>query len=103
MAGPVWPPGPGSAPAGEAAAKRDLPGAITIGGSLQGDLAAALDALLHRAQQAGTVGAGITADDLLVLLKSLLNAMREVLAGEPDPARRDRLLAVITDRLRQPS
>jgi hypothetical protein len=49
------------------------------------------------------VGAGITADDLLVLLKSLLNAMREVLAGEPDPARRDRLLAVITDRLRQPS
>jgi hypothetical protein len=52
---------------------------------------------------AGTVRAGITADDLLVLLKSLLNAMREVPAGEPDAARRGRLLAVITDGLSQPS
>ena len=39
----------------EAAAKRDLPDAIAIDGSLQDDLHAALDVLLCRAQQAGAV------------------------------------------------
>lgn len=88
--------------AGEAAAKRDLPDAITITGSLQSDLRAALDVLLHRAQQAGAVRAGITTGDLIMLLKGLLNTMRDVSAGELDPAMRDRLLAVITDGLRRP-
>jgi AcrR family transcriptional regulator len=39
----------------EAAAKRDLPDVITIAGSMQEDLHAALDVLLRRAQQAGAV------------------------------------------------
>ena len=46
--------------AGEAAAKRDLPDAISIAGSLREDLFAALDLLLRRAQQAGAVRAGIS-------------------------------------------
>ncbi len=46
--------------AGEAAAKRDLPDAISVAGSLREDLFAALDLLLRRAQQAGAVRAGIT-------------------------------------------
>jgi AcrR family transcriptional regulator len=88
--------------AGEAAAKRDMPEAITITSSLQRDLRAAVDVLLHRAQRAGAVRAGITTSDLMVLLRSLFNTMRDVSAGEPDPAMRSRLLAVITDGLRQP-
>jgi AcrR family transcriptional regulator len=88
--------------AGEAAAKRDMPDAITITGSLQSDLHAAVGTLLHRAQQAGAVRAGITIGDLIVLLKSLFSTMPKVSAGEPDPAMRSRLFAVITDGLRQP-
>ena len=45
--------------AGEAAAKRDLPDAISIAGSLREDLFTALDLLLVRAQQAGAVRSGI--------------------------------------------
>ena len=45
----------------EAAAKRDLPDAIAIPGSLQDELHAALDVLLRRAQQAGAVRADVTA------------------------------------------
>lgn len=86
----------------EAAAKRDLPDAITISGSLQGDLHAALDVLLRRAQEAGAVRADITTGDLIVLLKGLFTSIRDVSAGELDPARRDRLFAVITGGLRQP-
>jgi len=89
--------------AGEAAAKRDLPDAIAIAGSLQRDLRTALEVLLQRAQQAGAVRAGITAGDLIVLLKGLFTALREAQAGDdPDPAMRDRLAQVITDGLRQP-
>jgi AcrR family transcriptional regulator len=86
----------------DAAVKRDLPDAITVTGSLRSELTAALDVLLQRAQQAGAVRADITAGEVIVLLKSLFNAMREVPAGELDRAGPDRLLAVITDGLRQP-
>ena len=55
--------------AAEAAAKRDLPDAISIAGSLREDLFAALDLLLRRAQQAGAVRDGIKTSDLIVLLK----------------------------------
>jgi AcrR family transcriptional regulator len=83
--------------AGEAAVKRDLPDAITITSALQNDLHLALDVLLRRAQQAGAVRADITTGDLIVLFKGLLSTLREV---EPDPATRDRLVAVITNGLR---
>jgi AcrR family transcriptional regulator len=88
--------------AGEATTKRDLPDAITIAGSLQADLNGALDVLLRRAQQEGAVRAGITADDLTVLLKGLFASMGEVSPSDLNQARRDRLLAVITDGLRSP-
>jgi AcrR family transcriptional regulator len=86
----------------EAAAKRDLPDAITIASSLQGDLHAALDVLLRRAQEAGAVRAGITTSDLIVLLTGLFSSMRAGSAGELNPALHDRLFAVITDGLRRP-
>ena len=41
--------------AAKSAAKRDLPDAISITGSLREELTAALDVLLRRAQQAGAV------------------------------------------------
>src|SRR5260370_39913702 len=59
----------------EAAAKRDLPDAIAIAGSLQKDLHAALDGLLRRAQEAGAVRPDITTPDLIVLLKGLLRSI----------------------------
>src|ERR1700753_1767298 len=55
--------------AAEATAKRDLPDAIAIPGALQGAIHSALDQLLTRAQAAGAVRPGITAADLIVLLK----------------------------------
>jgi AcrR family transcriptional regulator len=84
----------------EAAAKRDLPDAIAIAGSLQDDLYAALDALLRRAQQAGAVRPDITTPDLIVLLKGLLRSIRDVPPGMADQALSDRLLTVVTDGLR---
>jgi AcrR family transcriptional regulator len=84
----------------EAAAKRDLPDAITIAGSLQDDLHAALDVLLRRAQQAGAVRAGITTPDLIILLKGLLSTIKDMPPGRVDPAQCDRVLAVVTDGLR---
>jgi AcrR family transcriptional regulator len=86
----------------EAAAKRDLPDAIAIAGSLQDRLYAAVDVLLRRAQEAGAVRAGIRAPDLIVLLKGLLASIQDAQAGAADPALRDRLLAVLTDGLRRP-
>src|SRR5215470_18018166 len=68
--------------AGEAAAKRDLPDAISVAGSLREDLFAALDLLLRRAQQAGAVRTGIETSDLIVLLKGMFAG----LAGSSDPA-----------------
>jgi AcrR family transcriptional regulator len=85
---------------GEAAAKRDLPDAIAIAGSLQEDLHAALDALLRRAQDAGAVRPDITTPDLVILLKGLLRSISEAPPGTADPDLSDRLLAVVTDGLR---
>ena len=82
--------------AGEAAAKRDLPDAISVAGSLREDLFAALDLLLRRAQQAGAVRAGIVTSDLIVLLKGMFAG----LAGSTDPARHERVFAVLADGLR---
>lgn len=88
----------------EAAAKRDLPDAIAITGSLQEDLHAALDVLLRRAQQAGAVRADIRTPDLIVLLKGLLRSILDVSAGGAiDPALLDRLFAVLADGLRPPA
>ena len=84
--------------AGEAAAKRDLPDAISIAGSLREDLSAALDLLLRRAQQAGAVRDGIGTSDLIVLLKGMFAG----LAGSTDPALHERVFAVLTDGLRPP-
>jgi AcrR family transcriptional regulator len=86
----------------EAAAKRDLPDAIAIAGSLQDRLYAAVDVLLRRAQEAGAVRADIRTPDLIVLLKGLLASIQDAQAGAADPALRDRLLAVLTDGLRRP-
>jgi AcrR family transcriptional regulator len=86
--------------ADQAAVKRDLPDAISVTGSLRSELIGALDVLLQRAQRAGTVRADITATEIVVLLKSMFNAMRESPAGELDRAMPDRVLAVICDGLR---
>jgi len=82
--------------AGEAAAKRDLPDAISVAGSLREDLFAALDVLLRRAQQAGAVRAGIRTSDLIVLMKGMFAS----LAGSTDPALRERVFTVVADGLR---
>ena len=55
----------------------------------------ALD-VLRRAQQAGAVRGGIRVEDLIVLLKALLQAAREA----PDPAAPDRIAAAGRDGLR---
>ena len=82
----------------EAAAKRDLPDAISVAGSLREDLFAALDLLLRRAQQAGAVRAGVRTSDLIVLLKGMFAS----LAGSTDPALRELVFTVLTDGLRPP-
>jgi AcrR family transcriptional regulator len=84
----------------EASAKRDLPDAIAIAGSLQDDLHAALDVLLRRAQQAGAVRPEITTPELIVLLKGLFRSISDPPPGAADPALSDRLLAVVADGLR---
>jgi hypothetical protein len=93
---------PAAALAEEATAKRDLPDAIAIAGSLQDRLQAAVDVLLRRAQEAGAVRADIRTPDLIVLLKGMLASIRDASAGAADPALRDRVLAVLTDGLRRP-
>jgi len=87
--------------AGEAAAKRDLPDAIAIAGSLQQDLDAAIGDLLRNAQDAGAVRADISAPELILLLKGLLRGIRDASADTADPAMRDRVLAVVADGLRR--
>jgi AcrR family transcriptional regulator len=84
----------------EAAAKRDLPDAIAVAGTLQDDLRAALGTLLRRAQQAGAVRPDITTPDLIALLKALLRGINDTPPGQQDQDRADRLLAVVTDGLR---
>jgi AcrR family transcriptional regulator len=87
----------------EAAAKRDLPDAIAIPGSLQDELHAALDVLLRRAQQAGAVRADVTMPDLLMLLKGLMRSLQDVPPGAAGDAQRDRVIAVVMDGLRRPA
>jgi AcrR family transcriptional regulator len=87
----------------EAAAKRDLPDAIAIAGSLHDALHSALDVLLRHAQQAGAVRADIAAADLIVLLKGMFASIQDASADAVDPALRDRVFAVVTDGLRVPA
>jgi AcrR family transcriptional regulator len=82
--------------AAESAAKRDLPDAISIEGSLRDELNAALDLLLRRARQAGAVRPDVRTPDLIVLLKGLFAS----LAGTSDPLQRDLVFAVLADGLR---
>ena len=82
--------------AAESAAKRDLPDAISIAGSLREDLNAAVDVLLRRAQQAEAVRADVRTPDLIVLLKGLFASLADI----SDPARRDLVFAVLADGLR---
>jgi AcrR family transcriptional regulator len=82
--------------AAESAAKRDLPDAISIAGSLREDLNAALDVLLRHAQQAGAVRADVREPDLIVLFKGLFASLADI----SDPARRDLVFAVLADGLR---
>ena len=82
----------------EAAAKRDLPDAIAVAGSLRADMVAALEDLLIRAQRAGAVRAGVRACDLVALLKGMFAS----LADSGDEARRDLVFAVLADGLRPP-
>jgi AcrR family transcriptional regulator len=82
--------------AAESAAKRDLPDAISIAGSLREDLNAALDLLLRRAQQARAVRADVRTPDLIVLFKGLFASLADI----SDPARRDVVFAVLADGLR---
>jgi AcrR family transcriptional regulator len=84
--------------AAEAAAKRDLPDAIAITGSLQQDLHAALDVLLRHAQDAGAVRADISTAELIVLLKGLIRSIQDA-SGSAMSAK---LLAVVADGLRPP-
>jgi AcrR family transcriptional regulator len=88
----------------EAAAKRDLPDAIAISGSLQNQLNAALDVLLRRAQQAGAVRADVRTPDLIVLLKGMLRSILDASpGGAVDLALRERVFAVLADGLRPPA
>ena len=82
--------------ADESAAKRDLPDAISVAGSLREDLFAALDLLLRRAQQAGAVRAEVRTADLIVLFKGMFAG----LAGSTDRAQREVVFAVLADGLR---
>jgi len=84
----------------EAAAKRDVPEAISIEGPLQREMHAALGELLSRAQRAGAVRPEITTLDIIVLLKGLLRSINDAPPGPEGRALADRLLAVVTDGLR---
>ena len=86
----------------EAAAKRDLPDAISVDGTAQETFRAAFGALLRRAQEAGAVRADITLPDLVVLLRGLMRSLQEAAPGAAGAAQRDRLVTVIMDGLRRP-
>ena len=85
---------------GEAAAKRDLPDAIAIGGALQEELHVALNTLLSRAQEAGAVRTHITIADLIIVLRGLLRGINDLPPGTVGPDQTDRLIAVVADGLR---
>jgi AcrR family transcriptional regulator len=85
--------------ADEAAAKRDLPQAIAVPGTVQDEMRSSLGLLLRNAQNAGAVRPGVTATDLVVLLKGMLVSLQQ----DPDPGLRDRIVAIIADGLRPPA
>jgi hypothetical protein len=58
-----------------------------------------LGLLLRNAQNAGAVRPGVTANDLVVLLKGMLVSLQQ----DPDPGLRDRIVAIIADGLRPPA
>ncbi|MQA77729.1 MAG: TetR family transcriptional regulator [Streptosporangiales bacterium] len=88
-----------------AAAKHDVTDALTGAGfdvtsvlaKAQADMRDALGALLDRAQRAGDVRDDIAIDDLMILLKGSLLALR---GSDADDAARDRVYAVLADGLR---
>jgi AcrR family transcriptional regulator len=84
----------------EAAAKRDMPEAITIAGPLNDEMHAALDVLLRRAQQAGAVRPEITTPDIIILIKGLLRSINDAPPGAASQELADRLLTVVADGLR---
>jgi AcrR family transcriptional regulator len=63
--------------ADEAVAKRDITDAFTLSPDLRKGLHAALAGLLQRAQEAGEVRTDVTATDLVVLMKGMLQSMNE--------------------------
>ena len=67
--------------ADEAAVKRDMSDAITVSPELRKALHAALGGLLERAQEAGSVRTDVTATDLVVLMKGMLQSLHE--GGNP--------------------
>jgi hypothetical protein len=83
----------------EGAAKRDLPDAIGAPGPLRDDLHDALDVLLRRAREAGTIRDGITTGDVIALLKGLFVGARDEQDGAVGD-RYHRLFAVVMDGLR---
>jgi AcrR family transcriptional regulator len=87
----------------EAAAKRDLPDAISVDGAVQDAMREAFGVLLRRAQQAGAVRADVTMPDLLMLLKGLMRSLQDVPPGAAGDAQRDRVIAVVMDGLRRPA
>jgi len=86
----------------EATAKRDLPDAIAIAGSLQDSLYAALDVLLRRAQAAGAVRADVGTPELIALSKGMVVGIQGGPAGAAGEALRGRIFDVIADGLRPP-
>jgi AcrR family transcriptional regulator len=84
--------------AAEGATKRDTSDAIGVPGPVREALHDALAHLLRRAQRAGAVRRGITAGDVIAMLKGLLVAVQD----QPDRHRAARLFAVLADGLRPP-
>lgn len=84
----------------EAAAKRDLPDALDVPGSLREEIFGTLDTLLRRAQQAGAVRADVTTPDLILLLKGLIRSLQDAPPGDAGEDQRGRLLSVVTAGLR---
>jgi AcrR family transcriptional regulator len=84
----------------EAAAKRDLPEAISVEGGLRDSIQDALGVLLVRAQRAGAVRPDVGTGDLIILLKGIIRSVQDTPPGAAGDAQRDRLFAVLTDGLR---
>ena len=82
--------------ADQARIKRDLPEAITVPTELGARMREVLAALLERAQEAGAVRTDLTAGDLVILLKALVQIARDA-----DPNQLSRLRAVMFAGLRR--